>query len=73
MTMLNETLSLKTANDNAKPVVLVPAVCNCHRCNVCNNCGERRAVDDGLCGGCIEDALALCEERRNWQGDDNGV
>lgn len=69
--MSNEgTLSLKPANDNAKPVVAAPAVCNCARCNACDNCGVRVAVDRGLCGECIADALALCEERRNWQGDD---
>ena len=65
---MNETLPT-AANDNAKTLVAV-GVCNCHRCNVCNSCGVRRAVDAGLCGDCLEDALALCEERRNWQGDD---
>jgi hypothetical protein len=62
------TLEARGANDNARVPVLV--VCDCHRCNVCNGCGVHRAVDAGLCGECIEDALALCEERRNWQGDE---
>jgi hypothetical protein len=53
------------ANDNSEP--FTPRSI---KDLLCDGCGKVAATRFGMCDGCIEDARAEVEERRNWRPDD---
>jgi hypothetical protein len=65
VTLAPVTLTASPANDNREP--FVP---RSMKDLLCDGCGKIEATRFGMCEGCIADAEAERDERRNWRPDD---